>query len=341
MQMGNLLLERGHVVRIAYRGIPLLSLRRFLSCARSVKLAALGSAETRWLRSFNGETEVFQSLSDLQFDPREVVIATGEHTIGDLGSLQADVVKLRYCHGFLSRDPEHMRAAWGGRMATIAVSSRLVGSLEEYGQGPVLGIVPNGICKHEYFVEEKPRTGIGLVFSGHPLKGPEVAEGLVSALQAKFPATPWYTFGSYPKPAGLARCAYTRFPSIECARDLYNRCKVWLVTSRDEGFCLPILEAMACGCAVISSQHTNAADLIREGVNGFTVPYGDVSGYVDRVGRVLRDGVLRARIVQEGFKTVEQFSWDNAADKMEEVLQKLRVQPEGCPRVRETKGGRV
>jgi glycosyltransferase involved in cell wall biosynthesis len=84
-----------------------------------------------------------------------------------------------------------------------------------------------------------------------------------------------------------------------------------------------MLEAMACGCAVITSRHTNAADLIQDGVNGFTVPYGDVAGYLNLTERLLVDEPLRQRIVKEGFKTVSRLTWEYAANRMEEILFKF------------------
>ena len=325
MQMGNCLKERGHAVRIAYPRTPLLSLKRVLSVARSMKYRCQGVSETRWLSCFKGKTETFLSLEELQFAEKEIVIATGIHTIEQLERLKVNVLKLRYCHGLLEHEPEERRKMWlwGGPMDTIAVSPVLVPELEKHCQGQILGVVPNGINPGEYFVENRHRDGVGLIFNGSPVKGPEVAEALIQAVHEWFPETPCYVFGSFPRPDALARCEYTRYPSIEKAREIYNRCKIWLVTSRDEGFCLPILEAMACGCAVISSKHSNALELIQDGVNGFTVPYGDVDAYVKLIARLIGDEPLRENICQEGLRSIKRFTWENAADRMEEALRRV------------------
>ena len=327
MQMGNCLLARGHSVRIAYRVSPLLSRERLISFARSTKYLLSGISETRWLACFKGHKQPYTRLNAIAFEKKEIVISTGVHTLAELLALNRDVLKVRYCHGLLEHEPEERQRLWlwRGPMDTIAVSPVLVAPLERLCERPILGVVPNGICFAEYYVENRPRDGIGFVFSGHPIKGPEVALALVPALRARLNENPCYVFGSYPRPKGLGPSSYTRYPSVAQARELYNRCKVWLITSRDEGFCLPILEAMACGCTVVSSRHSNAQELIQDGVNGFTVPYGDVNAYMEVTGRLLHDEALRARIVEEGFKTVSRFTWDNAADRMEEALRKLKA----------------
>lgn len=324
MQLANTLLERGHLVRIAYRRRPAFSLENLVSFARSVKFLCSGIRETRWLSSFNGKKDAFLHLDDIQFEENEIVIAVGNSAIGELQNIERNIVKMRYCHGLVEQDPEERERAWGGSMRTIAVSPRLIPALEKHCTSPILGIVSNGISADEYFVENRNRDGIGFVYHGSPHKGAEVVGPLVDALRHRFPETPCYVFGSFPRPRALTSCDYTRYPSVEKAREIYNRCKIWLVTSRDEGFCLPILEAMACGCAVVSSRHTNAAELIAEGVNGFTVAYGDIAGYLRISRKLLTDEPLRRKVVEEGFNTVRRFTWERAARSLEEVLLKVK-----------------
>ncbi|HWQ93470.1 MAG TPA: glycosyltransferase family 4 protein [Clostridia bacterium] len=329
MQMANCLIERGHDVRIAYRTTPLFSSGRVRATGKALKFLLQGLRETCWLDFFKGPQEEFVNLGELSFEKGEIVIATGVQTIPDLIDLAADVVKIRYCHGLFSTEPESVRKSWlwEGPMHTISVSPVMVPELERLSGRPVLGVVPNGIYNTEYYLEERVRDGVGLIYGQHPVKGPEVAQAVVKGLAREFEDVPCYVFGTSRRVASLSPCQYTRFPSVAMARELYNRSKVWLVTSRDEGFSLPILEAMACGCVVVSSRHSNAAQFIQDGINGFTVPYGDVSAYLRIVRDILENEPLRQRIVQEGFEVAQKFTWNAAADLMEEALQ--RALPRG------------
>lgn len=322
VQMANMLLKRGHAVRIAYRRQPIFSRNRMLSFARSLKLACCGINETSWINGFTGIKEAFLNLNDLQFKINEIVIAVGNDAIGELQALPVNVIKVRYCHGLVEQGQEQVQQVWGGQMRTVVVSPKLATTLTEYCATPILGIVPNGISPEEYFMENRSRNGIGFIFHGSPLKGSEITTDLVNALHNRFPECPLHVFGTYPQPQVLAPDEYTRYPSIEKARDIYNRCKIWLITSRDEGFCLPILEAMACGCAVISSRHINSAGLIADGVNGFIVPYGDIPGYLRISEQLLSDESLRGNIVKNGLNTVQRFTWESAASKMEHALER-------------------
>jgi hypothetical protein len=338
VQMANMLLKRGHTVRIAYRRWPVFSRDRILSFARTMKLACCGISETSWINGFAGAKEAFLNLSDLRFKNNEIVIAVGNDAIGELQSLSADVIKVRFCHGLVEQGREQIQQVWGGQMRTVVVSPKLATTLAEYCATPILGTVPNGISPEEYFVENRDRNGIGFIFHGSPLKGSEITTDLVKALHERFPENPLHVFGTFPKPQALASCEYTRYPSVKMARDIYNRCKIWLITSRDEGFCLPILEAMACGCAVISSKHINSAGLIEGGTNGFIVPYGDIPGYLRISEQLLNDESLREDVVKNGFNTVDKFTWESAANSMEHALECAISMEEGysIPSARES-----
>jgi glycosyltransferase involved in cell wall biosynthesis len=320
MQMGNCLLERGHDVRIAYRKSGPISMEHALRLARSISYRWRGLKETRWLTQFHGNREPYTDLEQLRFDPNEIVIATSPDTMMDLRRTKEKVQKVWYCHGLLRQQLD------GESIATIAVSPRVIAGAQANAKGRIVGIVPNGMSLDEYFPEYLTRDGIGFIFSSHPVKGPEVLVKLAKELARSFPEVPCRSFGGDRRWMGLSGCQYTRYPSVDKAREIYNQSKVWLVTSRDEGFCLPILEAMACGCAVISSDHTNAAELIQDGVNGFIVPYGGVKQYLERIRLLLTDESLREAVTLAGFRTVRQYSWSAAVKEMEKVLAKLDSQ---------------
>jgi glycosyltransferase involved in cell wall biosynthesis len=59
---------------------------------------------------------------------------------------------------------------------------------------------------------------------------------------------------------------------------------------------LVILEASAAGVPCVVSNVDAVRESVIEGKNGFLTPFGDVDAVVDRVGRLVRDGRLRARM---------------------------------------------
>jgi glycosyltransferase involved in cell wall biosynthesis len=321
VEMALQLKKRGYLVRIACPAQSLLSRETVIGQARLMVRRLQGSTHFDWLHHFEGIQENFGTLGDLSFAKGEIVIAVGERTVKDVYELEKDVFKLRYCHCIFDHLPELNKIAWGVPMPTICVSPSLIPPLEAYSGSKVLAVVPNGINASEYYIERRDRDGIGLIYRNIPHKGPEIAKALRSAARTMFPEIPWHLFGVSRRPSQFARREYCQYPTVDKAREIYNRCKIWLVTSRDEGFCLPILEAMACGCVVVTSDHQVASDIIQDGQNGFIVSYGDTQAYLEKVRSLLSDEAERKRMVEESFHTARSFTWERAVAEMEKVFE--------------------
>lgn len=318
VEMANELLMRGHDVRIAHRAIPM-SLRNIYRRVR-------GYNRADWLYSCHARTQAYVELGDLHFARSEIVIAVGTHTILDVHQLQQDVLKLRYCHGLQLHLPDLMKSTWGIPMPTIVVSPMLVSPLRQLTGELPLAVIPNGIRTSQYFREDVEKIGIGTVYNTDYRKAPEHTIAIMDAAHTRWPRIPLYVFGCSRRPTSIPRRAYWRYPPLSKARELYNRSMIWIVGSRSEGFCLPILEAMACGCVVISTDHDTAGGLITNGDNGFLVQIGDISGFMQHIDLVLTDQDLRGRVVRRAIQTVQQYTWDNAVEKMEKFLLAFRDQ---------------
>jgi glycosyltransferase involved in cell wall biosynthesis len=74
---------------------------------------------------------------------------------------------------------------------------------------------------------------------------------------------------------------------------LYKSSDVLVLASMHEAWALVVNEAMAAGCAVVCSDVVGAsAELVKEGVNGFTYPPGDLAGLTDRLRRATDGGTI-------------------------------------------------
>ena len=297
IRMANGLRARGHDVRIA---VPRQGMGKR---TREWVKGRLGKGWS-WAKSLDVPVVPFKAIADLDWAPGEIAIAVGSHTVDLLPTISSkDVVRAAWCKGFTENLPELMQQAWSQPFPKIAVSPTLVPTLNAYGGGPVVGVAPNGVDPEEYYYVKSRRTGIGLIYGAHWKKDPEFTEQLVTQLRERFPNNPLRIFGLPPRPASFRPEEYTRTPTVDQARALYNSCVVWLVTSRSEGFCNPILEAMSCGSVVISTAHESAPGLIHDGVNGILVPIGDAQAFISAIERVKASKHLRHKLVDGGHAT--------------------------------------
>ena len=106
--------------------------------------------------------------------------------------------------------------------------------------------------------------------------------------------------------------------------EYYSQGTVFVLPSLQEGLALVILEAMACGLPVICTANTGAADIVREGLEGFIIPIRDTEALKEKILYLYENPDLCQEMGRQALKRVtENFSWDNYADNIVEAYQKL------------------
>jgi glycosyltransferase involved in cell wall biosynthesis len=96
----------------------------------------------------------------------------------------------------------------------------------------------------------------------------------------------------------------------------FQSAHVFVMPSVEDGFGLAVIEAMACGLPVIVSDHTGAADLVRQGESGFVVPYSGVAQYMDALETLRADPDLRRETGGAGHATAQEQTWDQYREQM-------------------------
>lgn len=119
------------------------------------------------------------------------------------------------------------------------------------------------------------------------------------------------------------RVEFAGYVSEETKRELFRRAWVHVLTSHKEGWGISNMEAAACGTPTVASDSPGLRDSVRDGITGFLVPHGDVAALADRIGHVLDDGALRARLGTQARSMAEQYSWERSADRTEAHLRRV------------------
>lgn len=96
---------------------------------------------------------------------------------------------------------------------------------------------------------------------------------------------------------------------------LYNAAKVFVYPSIYEGFGLPILEAMACGTPVVTSNSSSMPEVAGDAAL-FVDPH-DEGQLADTIQQVLTNPDLALSLVEKGIRQTQQFSWRYTAAKTE------------------------
>ena len=89
-----------------------------------------------------------------------------------------------------------------------------------------------------------------------------------------------------------------------------------------EGHPIVIIEAMACGVPVISTNCPyGPSEIITDGVNGLLVPVGDTDAMAEAVLKLLKDEPLRKRLTEAGKKRAEDFRVEKMVAEYEKVFE--------------------
>jgi glycosyltransferase involved in cell wall biosynthesis len=92
--------------------------------------------------------------------------------------------------------------------------------------------------------------------------------------------------------------------------ELYNRASAFVFPSQGEGFGIPLLEAMACGCPIVASRIPSSLEVADE-VPVYFSP-GDAEGLVAALDQAVNDGRSSQR-VSRGLELATEFSWEKTA----------------------------
>jgi glycosyltransferase involved in cell wall biosynthesis len=99
--------------------------------------------------------------------------------------------------------------------------------------------------------------------------------------------------------------------------ELYNRTALFVYASLYEGFGIPILEAMACGCPVVTSNYGAMKEIAGDAAL-FANPRSEKS-ISESIYKMCNDYSLRRTLVKKGLRRVKRFNWMDTAKKTLEL----------------------
>jgi glycosyltransferase involved in cell wall biosynthesis len=124
---------------------------------------------------------------------------------------------------------------------------------------------------------------------------------------------------------GLAeRTRFTGFVSDDERSALLASTRVCVCPSEKEGWGLTVIESNAMGTPVVASDAPGLRDSVRHGETGFLVTTGSAEAFAQRIGQLLEDDALAARMSRAALSWSQKFDWDLAAGEMAEALEEAR-----------------
>jgi len=121
-----------------------------------------------------------------------------------------------------------------------------------------------------------------------------------------------------------ARTTFLGYTPPEAAPAVYRGADVFVSPTYSEGFSNTILEAMASGLPVVSTNSVGVVDCLRDGENGLLLEPGDVAGLRKAIEQLLGDAALRARLTASALEEVRKlYSWPVLARRVAQAYEAL------------------
>lgn len=193
---------------------------------------------------------------------------------------------------------------------------------EEFGHGSYY--VPNGLDEKIFHRTEpiEPKSGKSrILIEGRidlPYKGVKESYEAIKDLDCEI----WLVTSGGEAPEDWRVDKVFKNVPIEKMKEIYSSCDIFLKMSRIEGFFGPPMEAMACGCAVVVGKVTGYDEYIKNEYNALVVEQGDIEGAKRAIERLMDEKELRNKLIENGYETAKQWSWEKSIENLEEVIRK-------------------
>ena len=173
---------------------------------------------------------------------------------------------------------------------------------------------------------------VSRLLSSEPGKGVDTVIRALPRLLGIFPNLYYAVVGSgdaRPKLEALAqesqvlgRVVFVGEQSMPALKAYYRKADVFVMPSRQEGFGVVFLEAMAFAKPIIAASHGGAPEIVQDGLTGFLVGYGDVDALVERLTQLLGNERLRTQMGEAGRCRVrEHYRFDQFRHELERILE--------------------
>jgi L-malate glycosyltransferase len=194
--------------------------------------------------------------------------------------------------------------------------------------------VPYGLDQHKYKivtpVEDRPLQ-VAMLYHGHPVKGTYFGLKVLEEVKGRLPDLSAVVFGTLDPIDLLPIPSWVTFqkdpPQDVIVNDVYNTSRVFVCPSVEEGFGFTPVEAMLCGCALVTTSNGGSADYAIQGETALVSAPMDVESMADNLESLLVDDAYRMELALRGSEFVRKFDWDISAHQLEEFLERYRANP--------------
>ena len=337
LDYANWLHDEGHLVTIVY---PLWPYRFHFTRREQLREFRKGmrtKAGVPWCETRCRVRRV-PFIADAFLPPADLILFTGwptAHSVARLDESRGRKVHILFHHETGTGPEQRICSIYRLPFHRISFARSVQHSLESRFGCRIHDVVPAGIDRSRFFPDGQPLTNtVLMLYHNDPRKGAGDGIEALSELRESLPEIRVRLCGTVRPPRLPSWVRFDLHPTDAELRRLYSTSTMLLYPSRDEGFGLPPLEAMACGCAVVATNVGAVAEFAVHERNALVVPPRDISGMVTAMKQLLLNPAQRTALAAAGQQVAGEYALTRLAPRFGAALERARLVPDAISELR-------
>jgi len=330
----NNLISRGHQINIIYPYILNKDasyqekITGYFKKIRRIFLKIIGQDKIKWF-NLNPEIKIIRTpnLSARYIPDADITIATANETADWLKDYpESNGQKFYFIQDYeiWTRLKEKVDATWKMPLKKIVIADWLKKLAEEKFNEKIYGIVHDGVDFKKFYNNNKffnKKKRVLMMYHILEKKGFQDGLNAFKIAQNKHPEIELALFGAYKRGKDVPKNAKFYYqPSEEKLRELYSTSDIFLWPSRYEGFGMPPMEAMACKCAVISTDTGAIRDYAISDKTAVIVLPQKTDLLAEKLIELIENEDKLKNISLAGYEKIKEFTWEKSSKIFEDIL---------------------
>lgn len=188
--------------------------------------------------------------------------------------------------------------------------------------------IPNGF-DFNIFRMTNPMTNrdphtIVMCYNPAPSKGCRYGIEALELAKKEIPDLKATIFSVFAPPAGTPQWIdWARNVPQTSIVEMYNNNAMLLAPSVEEGWGLPVGEAMICGATVVCTDADGFLEMASDGHNALVSPAADARAMADNIVRLCNDPDLRCRLAENAAIDISRFTWNDSLSRFEAEIRNI------------------